>query len=164
VRAGNLPGSLLAAVVREGNAGLVGAEVQAAVAGASWTSAQEAALEDEIRDGHCGKLPPALLPRFAKAQRLRDAAMALALVRDATADGAVLIAGNGHVRRDRGVPAYLPAGESVSVGFVEAATGEDRAAVARQARGTYDYVWVTQAIARADPCAELQRMPVRMKL
>jgi uncharacterized iron-regulated protein len=158
VHAGNLPGEVLDRVIREGNEGQVGAEVRAAVARAPWSQVEETALEDEIRVGHCGKLPEALVPRFALAQRLRDAAMALALVRAATADGAVLIAGNGHVRRDRGVPAYLPALSSVSVGFVEVQPGEDAASTAREARNAYDYVWVTRAVSRPDPCKALERV------
>jgi uncharacterized iron-regulated protein len=123
---------------------------------APWSTAQEEALEDEIRDGHCGKLPQALVPRFAHAQRLRDAAMARALIRDATPDGAVLIAGNGHVRRDRGVPAYLPAGESVSVGFVELEPGEDADKAAHELRSSYDYVWFIAPEQRPDPCAAMR--------
>ena len=96
---------------------------------------------------------------------MRDAAMAQALVDAATADGAVLIAGDGHVRANLGVPVYLHAAglpgagaRSLSVGFVEADANatRDRAAVARlvDEHPGFDYLVVTPPIARPDPCAQ----------
>ena len=94
---------------------------------------------------------------------MRDAAMAQALVRDATADGAILIAGNEHVRADRGVPIYLHAprspdasARSVGVGFVEAGEADQRAgdfpaSLVTQYPG-FDYLWFTPPVARDDPC------------
>jgi hypothetical protein len=130
-----------------------------------WSTAQEHALEQDIAAGHCHRLPAALVPRFALAQRVRDVAMADALVRDATADGAILIAGDGHVRRDLAVPLYLPAGEAVSVGFVEA-PGDDVGDARRHGQVAarwpgYDYIWFTPPRERPDPCASL-RMPKAM--
>jgi len=61
-------------------------------------TAEAAAIETAVREGHCGKLPESVVPRMAAAQRARDAVMADALLARASA-GAVLIAGNGHVRR-----------------------------------------------------------------
>lgn len=158
VHAGNVPSVALRPELEGNGRAAVTADVRDAVARAPWSEAQESALAGEIRDAHCGRLPDALVPRFARAQRLRDAAMALALMRHATADGTVLIAGNGHVRRDRGVPLYLPAGSSSSVGFVEVAPGEAPLDVVREARGAYDYVWLTPEVARPDPCATLAPM------
>jgi uncharacterized iron-regulated protein len=139
---------------------------------ARWSETQARALRDAIAESHCGQLPASVVPRLVLAQRIRDAAMAQALVDDATADGAVLIAGNGHVRADLGVPVYLHApgsqdanAPSVSVGLVEA-TPED----ARQpdfpqglaARGAFDYLWITAEAARDDPCADFS-MPAPTK-
>lgn len=86
-----------------------------------------AALADEIREAHCGYAPEAALPVMVNVQRARDGAMAASLERAAGrpgADGAVLVAGNGHVRRDRGVPWHLrgagiPAADIASLGFLE---------------------------------------------
>jgi uncharacterized iron-regulated protein len=96
--------------------------------------------------------------------------MAQALVDDATANGAVLIAGNGHVRDDLGVPVYLRVPDqrgarstSISVGFLEASAGDaeadtfPRALIA--ANPGYDYVVITPAIERPDPCAAFRRTP-----
>ncbi len=116
-------------------------------------------LDGDLVEGHCGRLPAARLPNMRLAQRARDAALALGLLEAGTVP-ALLIAGNGHVRRDYGVPVPLaaraPGAKVVSVGFVEVAAGAtpDPAAL----RGRYDYVWFTPAVEREDPCAGL-RMP-----
>jgi uncharacterized iron-regulated protein len=111
--------------------------------------ALERDLEDELAASHCGKLPKELLPTFALAQRLRDGQLAERMRTRATAGGAVLIAGEGHVRRDRGVPWYLPAGETYAIGFVELERGKP----APDAYGDlYDAVWFTEPAAREDPC------------
>lgn len=68
--------------------------------------AAAADLAAQIRDSHCGMLPDAAIPGMVRVQRLRDARMADAMLVSSW-KGAVLIAGNGHVRQDRGVPWYL---------------------------------------------------------
>ena len=117
---------------------------------APWTEEQERALRELIFEGHCRALPPHMTPGMAAAQRARDATMARALL-DAPADGAVLIAGNGHVRRDLAVPLYLPAGSSLSVGLLEVEPGKV-ALADYDAKGVYDFVWFTARAAREDPC------------
>jgi uncharacterized iron-regulated protein len=124
---------------------------------APWSATQRRALEEDIVDGHCGKLPPSVVPRIVLAQRARDAALAQALVDAATPSGAILIAGNGHVRRDVGVPAYLAPTERVlSVGFVEVPNEpRDAAEFARtfaERHAAFDYVWLTGTVVRDDPC------------
>lgn len=80
-------------------------------------AAQTAALDA----GHCGHFPKAMLPGMLNAQAARDAVMAGTL-RPYADRGAVLIAGNGHVRRDVGVPRWLPdrGAGAFSVGYLEA--------------------------------------------
>lgn len=107
-----------------------------------WPPAKEALLRDLIHEGHCRALPEAALPGMIAAQRARDAQMARTLL-EPSADGAVLIAGNGHVRMDVGVPFYLPPEGVVTVGFLEAAP---------RGRVPYDFVWITAPAGRADPC------------
>lgn len=139
VRSGNLPRETARDIARGTRA--------PDLAGAAWSDAQDAALREELSEGHCAPPPEALLKGMVLAQRARDVAMARA-VRDAGA-GAILIAGNGHVRKDRGVPALLP--ETVSVGFIETAESRDDAAAYLPA--PYDYLWFTASVARPDPCA-----------
>ncbi|MGX6570146.1 ChaN family lipoprotein [Cupriavidus necator] len=95
--------------------------------------------------GHCGNFPKAMLPGMLAAQAARDAVMAQTL-RPYAQRGAVLIAGNGHVRRDIGVPRWLGAGvgQVVSVGYVENPPAD----------GEFDMAVVVPAVARKDPCLQ----------
>ena len=83
------------------------------------------------------------------------------MLRSATTDGAVLIAGNGHVRADLGVPLYLGAAarrDVVTVAFLEVDADAREPDIARrvtEARQSYDYLWLTDAVYRPDPCASM---------
>ncbi len=104
-----------------------------------------------IGTSHCDQLDDATARRMALAQIARDQSMARAL--EAHADrGAVLLAGNVHVRTDIGAPVWLDAAtraRSESIGFVEDA----------DASAAYDRRIVTAPHPRPDPCAP--RMPAR---
>jgi uncharacterized iron-regulated protein len=108
-----------------------------------WQQAQER----EIDRGHCGALPATLWPRMAQAQFARDAVMADVLRRHA-AHGAVLLAGNGHVRRDLGVPRWLEAEAPrvFALGLLE--RGDTHTTPA-----AFDATLRTEAAERPDPCA-----------
>lgn len=154
VRAANLSRDDARRIARAGVLGPADGELARALGASAWTESRGTALRQTILDSHCGMLPAKVAPAMALAQRARDAAMALAL---ATAAGpAVLIAGNGHVRRDLGVPLYLPANASVlSVGFLEARPGE--ADPRAYEPGAYDYLWFTAPQRRPDPCEAFGR-------
>lgn len=153
VLGGNLPRELARRVAREGGDALP-AELRAPIDAAPLPPPARQALEDDLQAGHCGQLPAARLPGMVWAQRGRDAAMAQTL-REALAarprGPVVLIAGNGHVRRDYGVPqllaSQLPGRRVLAIGFVEA--GDTIPAAA------YDIAWVTPAAPRSDPCEGL---------
>ena len=119
-----------------------------------WSESIEGQMMASIRDGHCGLMPETMLPAMVRAQRARDARMADALL-DARASGfkPVLLAGNGHVRTDLGVPLHLrdrlPSGDLVAVGLLEHA--------ATPADGRYDEIRVTEAQSRPDPCESLRQ-------
>jgi len=161
--AANLPLATARAVAR-GNADAVAAGL-ARAHGLDRPAAPDvqAAMEAEMRDSHCGRLPDSALPAMVRAQRARDAQMAERLVAGQR-DGAVLIAGTGHVRTDRGVPTYLamraPGAAVGSVAFVEVAA--DRMAPADYAerfggrRLPFDYVWFTVRADDVDPCARFR--------
>lgn len=130
----------------------------------TWNPARQAIMNREISDGHCGKLPPAAMPRMVNMQRARDAIMADALLSRQEAV-TIVIAGAEHVRNDIGVPIYLairaPGQRLVSIGFVEVDPGQIAVNdyVPPAASGLpFDYVWFTSAAKREDPCEGL-RMP-----
>ncbi len=111
-------------------------------------------LEDALVRGHCGyRLPAPQMPRMVAAQRARDAHMATAL-REALGRGhpVVFIAGAGHVRRDMGVPRYLPDGvEALVIGFIETQPGQP--SPTGYALSGLDIAWFTAPTPRTDPCA-----------
>lgn len=147
---GNLERDVARRIAREGEPALP-------LALRTWTEAAplvpsaRRALDDDLRESHCGQLPAARLPGMAAAQRGRDASMAQALV-DALdrSRPAVLLAGNGHVRRDYGVPQLLQARRAdlrtLSVGFLEAGMPLADAA------GLHDVAWIAEPVRREDPC------------
>jgi uncharacterized iron-regulated protein len=128
------------------------------------------ALLEELKLSHCGMLPERALAPMAEAQRFRDAHIADALL-TARGEGAkgVLLAGNGHLRKDRGVPWYLtaraPGLRVVTVMLAEvAADNEDAASyVPRDPSGApaVDYIVFTPRAERGDPCAAMRAGPSR---
>ncbi len=108
-------------------------------------------LANTILASHCGMLNEAQARRMATAQVARDQFMAR-LLSEHSARGAVLLAGNGHVRNDVGVPTWLPPTvrqRSVGIGLLE---NGDAGAEA------YDHVITTAApAARPDPCEGMRR-------
>jgi uncharacterized iron-regulated protein len=125
----------------------------------------QAALAAEISEAHCGHIPADRVDGMVLAQRARDAMLADSLTAG-DGDGAVLIAGAGHVRADRGVPVYLrgrdPAASIVTVAALEvrdALTRPDDYAAAFGGRLPFDWVWFTPRMEDVDPCASFPRRP-----
>ena len=114
----------------------------------------------ELHRAHCGLLPGKALTAMLKVQRLWDAWMADSMLAAGTA-GAVLIAGAGHVRKDRAVPWQLRlrgGGDAFTLALVEVVAD-------REAAGAYlpfdplrfDFVWFTPRVDDDDPCEGLRR-------
>lgn len=155
VRGGNIDRDQVRRIVREGDAAWP-ADLLALRERTAWNSAQQDALRQDIQDGHCGAMPEAMLPGMVQAQRARDAAMARAMLdaREAGAKRVVLIAGNGHVRRDLAVPVYLQAAGVPSTDIDAVAYLEPGSAAPA---GGYDRVERAPAPSREDPCAQFKR-------
>ncbi|MBV0913951.1 ChaN family lipoprotein [Anianabacter salinae] len=116
--------------------------------------AQQLLREAGQMSAHCDALPADMLPGMVEAQRLRDAAMARAVIAAVADTGGpvVLITGNGHARTDWGVPAALAlAAPELSV--VSIGQFEDRDEDTPYDRWPYDRWIVTEPAARDDPCA-----------
>jgi len=136
-----------------------------------------AALATQLVEGHCNLLPKAAIGPMIGVQRFRDAAMAGSLLEAAKrvgVEGAVLIAGNGHARSDRGVGWYLrrraPGARITTVLLIEAQPGErDSARLLADAPNSPDggpagdYVWFTPPWPREDPCEGLRKLMEKRK-
>lgn len=124
------------------------------------TPAMEASLDAEIKASHCGLLPDAMVLPMSLAQRVKDALMADLMLAHEAPDGVVLVAGNGHVRVDRGVPEYLrssrPGARTVSVSFVEVERGASEPS-AYAADQPSDFLVFTPRKDDDDPCAGFPR-------
>lgn len=123
------------------------------------------ALIEEIRKGHCNLMPDEHLPRMAEVQRYRDATMADALLSSGDYKGAILIAGNGHIRSDRAVPFYLRArgidpSQIVTVTISEVSEKQPNAEayVPKDPDETpaADFVIFTPRVDRPDPCERMK--------
>lgn len=161
IRTANLPIAMARDIARNGLAagGLDDGLAETLRKASARDPAVLAAHARDIGDSHCGMLPERALAPFALAQYARDAVMAdsiLAARDDSPEVLVLLIAGNGHVRRDVGVPLHAarlqPALKVLSVGLVE-----DEAP---RVGAPFDIVWRTAPLDREDPC-EAFRRPVR---
>ncbi|MFV0333435.1 MAG: ChaN family lipoprotein [Tropicimonas sp.] len=140
----------LMAAMRDGAAAVFGAE--AARFGLDPLPQEvQAAREAFQMAAHCNALPAPMLPGMVEAQRLRDArfsAMALQALRD-TGGPVAVITGNGHARRDWGMPANLTAA-APELRVVTLAQFEEAAPAGEVPQ---DFWLITEAAAREDPCA-----------
>lgn len=123
------------------------------LAGSGFDAAVPADISERQTDlivrSHCDTVDAAQGRKMADAQVARDQFMARTIERWQER-GVVLLAGNGHVRRDIGVPRWLApsvATRTVVVGLIE--VGDD-------APGEYDRTLVTPRASREDPCAALR--------
>lgn len=123
----------------------------------------ETSLLAELKGSHCGMMPEAALPAMVNVQRAKDGSMADALLKTEPNSGAVLIAGTGHIRKDRGVPAVLAAflsAPTIAIGLLEVAedarTFADFETSNEQGDALYDYVIFTPKFDITDPCVEMR--------
>ncbi|HZA66480.1 MAG TPA: ChaN family lipoprotein [Geminicoccaceae bacterium] len=107
----------------------------------------------ELDDAPCGEAPPEVVAGMYQVQRAREAMMADRLAAASGRAGGILIAGTGHVRKNRGAPWYLarlePDARIVSIGLLEV---EDDVRDP-PADLPYDYLWFTPRVDDRDPCA-----------
>jgi len=110
--------------------------------------------QDAIAKGHCNLLSAGELAPLARAQMARDIVMAQS-IRPYLERGVVLLAGNGHVRRDIGVAFWLSADttrSAISIGMLE--RDDDSAA---EFGADFDAYVLTERAERSDPCKELAK-------
>jgi len=111
-----------------------------------------AAHEKAVDDGHCNRMLADALPALARAQIARDLALAEA-IRPYFARGVVLLTGNGHARKDIGVPFFLTEAEraqAIAIGLLERDKPEEGDWAQR-----FDVAFSTPVQGRDDPCATI---------
>jgi uncharacterized iron-regulated protein len=151
-------------IAHDGVAALDPTLVQTFALGEALPADVQAALRREMSEVHCGLLPETMLDSMVLVQRARDALLAERLHAGAArGHGAVLVAGAGHVRRDRGVPAQLRrayGASPLSIGLIQVtAQGTTPESYAESFGGPglpFDFVWFTPRANDTDHCAELR--------
>ena len=142
----------------EGAASVFGAEAAQYGLTIALDAEDQSRREAEQMAAHCDALPPEMLPGMVQAQRLRDAALARAVLQalDATGGPVAVITGTGHARTDTGIPAALaqaaPQLRVLSIGQLEAAPG-----TAIETAPPYDLWIITAPTPRDDPCAVFRK-------
>jgi uncharacterized iron-regulated protein len=163
--AGDLSSADRDALRRAGARGLPPEAVARLALSSPLPAPQREALSRAIREGHCDLLPEDAVTAMVELQRARDAELARSLVGAATRDGAILIAGAGHVRRDAGVPHWLarfdPGAGVAALALLEAeADDSDPSRALAEHYGEpipFDQLWFTAPAPREDPCEKLRR-------
>jgi uncharacterized iron-regulated protein len=111
---------------------------------------------EQMAQAHCHALPEDILAGMVEAQRFRDAGLADATLWARTMTGGgqvVVITGNAHADLERGMPKKLrtaaPEASIISLGQVEAPPAADEDL-------PFDYILLTDAPERGDPCQSLR--------
>lgn len=108
----------------------------------------QAVREAEQLAAHCDALPAEVLPQLVAIQRLRDAVLARAILNamDETGGPVAVITGNGHARKDQGIPTFLRRLRPGLKVFVLGQAEDD------VLTGEFDAVINSPAAEREDPC------------
>ena len=165
IKAGNPDRADTRIISREGFSSLGGPRVNKLGLGKPLTADLQKALLNDIKRSHCNMMPERALAPMVRAQRYRDAVMASQLRKVGLTSGAVLIAGNGHVRKDRGVPLYLTQGDpdalhaSLMIIEVDKDTSNPEGLLPKDGAGkpVADFVWFTPGKKRGDPCKNMAK-------
>ncbi len=172
--AANLTRATVMTIFSKGYGGLATDEVARLGLGRPVPATLRAAMTDEIFESHCGYLPRDRTGGMVAVQRARDAhlarSMSEALGSEAQGvgqrlDGVILITGNGHARRDRGVPMHLahmaPGRSVVTLGLIEASQGQNDPGGYGERFGAkappFDFAWFTPQHDNADPCQKFKK-------
>ena len=144
----HVPRDAAGAAMQTGAAATFGAEAARFGLDQPLPAAAQAARQADQMASHCDALPEEMLPLFVDVQRLRDATLARAVTMAMEAAGGpvAVITGNGHARKDRGVPVYLQAAAPELRVFV---LGQSEAG---QIEGPYDQLLDAAPAERPDPC------------
>ncbi len=121
-----------------------------------------------MNDAHCGMMPAKILLPLVSAQIAKDAYMAQSLHRQIEGKRGVVIAGNGHVRKDWGIPVFLaklrPKSKITVISIIEVDPKKlDPSQYLEASVNLSDYVVFTAAYSRTDPCERMKTFKEKMK-
>ncbi len=116
-------------------------------------------LREDLDRGHCGQASPRMIEMMVNAQIFKDRWMSHRIEIDPM-EKAIVIAGNGHVRKDYGMPNHLNAGV-LSLGLIEVEA--DRVVVSDYSPARFDYLLFTPRLDTLDPCEKYKRSLEQMK-
>lgn len=165
LKAGNLPRSEIRGIGRKGYDAVGDANTRDYLSAHPPSDTERAAIRQTIIASHCGHTSKGMVSGMISIQRARDATMARALITAADASGAaVLVAGTGHIRSDRGVPRFLQGldagAPTLGIAFIEVRPGRDvagdYAAIYGAERLPFDIAWFTPAVDFEDPCVKFR--------
>ena len=130
-----------------------------------------AIMAADIRNSHCGYAPEQRVKAMIGVQRARDAQMAQSLIAAGDPDGAILVAGAGHVRNDYGIPVHLaakaPGKRVISIAFLEVDDQKteppDYALPYPNGRLPFDFVWFTPRVDDENPCEKFKSQFEQLK-
>jgi uncharacterized iron-regulated protein len=123
------------------------------------------ALGKEIAEGHCNLLPKEAVKPMIMVQRAVDANLAKAVMAASPKQGAVMIAGSGHARKDWAVPSFIkqkmPDASIVSIAFFEVTpehtSPSDYVEPIAGLEKPYDFIYFTPKADLVDHCAEMAK-------
>lgn len=129
------------------------------------------ALTREIAEGHCNMLPEAAVKPMIMVQLAKDAYMAKIVSEATPKEGAVLIAGSGHARKDWAVPRFikqrLPDKSITSIAFMEvnpeSSLPSDYVEDIAGLNAPFDFIYFTPKADLVDRCAEMAEHMKKMK-
>lgn len=126
---------------------------------ALFTPEQRLEMQALMADSHCGRMPAQHMAAMVDVQIARDAHMAWRLA--SSSERAVVITGNGHARRDWGVPVFLqrlrPEAKIVTITLTEVADDRREPGAYPTAHAAWsDFTIFTPAHDRGDPCAGIR--------
>ena len=124
-------------------------------------------LKKEIEMTHCGMINDEMTRSMMLGQKVRDAAIGTTLynMKKDPVDRAILVAGSGHIRNDRGAPMYLKTRDKdaivTSIAWLEIDEETTDPQTYSRRWGTdqlpFDFVIFTATVDRPDPCEEMKK-------
>jgi uncharacterized iron-regulated protein len=129
------------------------------------TNEQNKKLLDEIDMSHCQLLDSKMFAGMALVQRVKDVVMSMSMVNNRDSQIAVLVAGAGHVRNDRGVPVFIQQQDAkakiLALTWIEVVEGITSVDIYEKHWGStqapFNYIWFTPRVNRIDPCEALKK-------